>query len=52
MDDLKINVRPKFRLLMMATLLIFLTAYNNFYIEKTGLEFLNYLLHQEKAKLI
>ena len=44
MDDLKINVRPKFRLLMMATFLIFLTIYNNFYIEKTGLQFLNYLL--------
>jgi len=44
MDDLKINVRPKFRLLMMVALLVSLTIYNNFYIEKTGLEFLNYLL--------
>ena len=43
-DDLKINVRPKFRLLMMIILLVFLTIYNNFYIENTGLEFLNYLL--------
>ena len=39
-DDLKINVRPKFRLLMMVVFLFFLTIYNNFYIEKTGLEFL------------
>jgi len=42
--DLKINIRPKFRLLMMIVILVFLTIYNNFYIEKTGLEFLNYLL--------
>lgn len=43
-DDLKINVRPKFRLLMMIVILIFLIIYNDFFIEKTGLEFLNYLL--------
>jgi len=43
-DDLKINIRPKFRLLMMIVILVFLTIYNNFFIERTGLEFLNYLL--------
>ena len=46
-DDLKISVRPKFRLLMMVVFLFFLTIYNNFYIEKTGLEFLNYLLQTD-----
>ena len=46
-DDLKISVRPKFRLLMMVVFSFFLTIYNNFYIEKTGLEFLNYLLQTD-----
>jgi len=43
-DDLKIRIAPKFRLLLMIVFLTILVAYNNFYIEKTGLEFLNYLL--------
>ena len=44
MDDLKINLRPKLRLILMIILLIFLIKYNNFYIEKTGIKFLNDLL--------
>tara|TARA_Y100000590_G_scaffold377559_1_gene443863 strand:- start:316 stop:1371 length:1056 start_codon:yes stop_codon:yes gene_type:complete len=43
-DDLKINIRPKFRLLAMIVILFFLVIYNNFYIEKSGLSFLNNLL--------
>ena len=44
MDDFKIKIRPKFRLLVMIMLLITLVIYNDFYIEKSGLEFLNHLL--------
>ena len=43
-DDLKINIRPKFRLIIMVSLLVTLILQNELYIEKTGLEFLNYLL--------
>ena len=43
-DDLKTNIRPKFRLIIMVVMLLFLVISNKFYIEKTGLEFLNYLL--------
>ena len=43
-DDLKINIRPKFRLLAMIAMLLFLVIYNNFYIAKSGLSFLNNLL--------
>ena len=43
-DDLKINIRPKFRLIIMASLLVTLILQNELYIEKTGLEFLDYLL--------
>ena len=43
-DDFKIKTRPKFRLLVMIILLITLVIYNDFYIEKSGLEFLNHLL--------
>ena len=44
LDDLKINMSPKLRLGSMAFLLLFLIIKNDFYIERTGLEFLNYLL--------
>ena len=44
MDDLKINIRPKFRLLTMVCFLLILIIYNNFYIEKTGIDFLDDLL--------
>ena len=43
-DDFKINIRPKFRLLVMIVFLITLVSYNDFYIEKSGFEFLNDLL--------
>ena len=43
-DDLHIKIPPKFRLIIMILLLIFLIIYNQFYIEKTGLGFLNNLL--------
>ena len=43
-DDLKINLKPKLRLLLMGSFLIALIINNNFYIEKTGLGFLNNLL--------
>ena len=44
LDDLKIDIRPKFRLLLMATFLIILINLNDLYIDKTGLGFLNNLL--------
>jgi len=40
-DDLKINLRPKMRLGLMILFLVLLINYNNFYIEKTGIEILN-----------
>ena len=43
-DDFKINIRPKFRLLVMIMLLITLVSYNDFYIERSGFGFLNDLL--------
>ena len=43
-DDMKIIIAPKLRLLSMLAILIPLIIFNNFYIEKTGLNFLNNLL--------
>ena len=43
-DDLKANLRPKARLGLMIILLVFLVQYNNFYIENTGIEFVNYFI--------
>ena len=43
-DDLKFYLRPKVRLGLMIFFLIFLVQYNNFYIENTGIGFLNYLI--------
>ena len=40
-DDLKINIKPKIRLTLMIIFLIILVKYNNFYIDKTGINFLN-----------
>ena len=45
-DDLKINIYPKIRLVLMITFLFFLVKYNNFYLENTGIEFLNNLLKE------
>ena len=44
LDDLKLNLRPKFRLIVMIVLLIILIISNNFYVENTGIEFLNKFL--------
>lgn len=43
-DDLKINIAPKFRLLIMIAFLITLVTTNEIYIKKTGLEFLDNLV--------
>ena len=52
LDDFNTNVRPKFRLLIMILFLIILVIKNEFYIEKTGLEFLNNLLEIDIFSLI
>jgi len=41
-DDLKINIKPTIRLAIMIGLLLLLIKYNNFYIEHTGIETLDY----------
>tara|TARA_B110000438_G_scaffold295390_1_gene338320 strand:- start:70 stop:1128 length:1059 start_codon:yes stop_codon:yes gene_type:complete len=43
-DDLKVDIPPKFRLLIMLVLLMTLIIQNDLYIKKTGLEFLNNFL--------
>ena len=43
-DDLKINIAPKFRLLIMISFLTILIISNNFYISKSGFQFLDHLL--------
>jgi len=43
-DDLKLNIRPKFRLILMMISLVFLIINNGFYIENTGIGFLNRFL--------
>ena len=43
-DDLKINILPKFRLLIMIAFLVILVTSNEIYITKTGLKFLNNLV--------
>ena len=44
MEDLKFNLMPKLRLIIMIVFLIILVISNNFYIEDTGIEFLNRFL--------
>jgi len=44
LDDSKIEIRPKFRLLIMILFLLVLIIRNEIYLEKTGFEFLNKLL--------
>ncbi len=41
LDDLKLNLRPKLRLILMIIFLIFLIISNGFYITNTGIGFLN-----------
>ena len=43
-DDINLNIRPKFRLLLMIIILISLIIFNEFYIENTGIDFLNRFL--------
>ena len=52
-DDLKININPKTRLILMIIFLIVLIELNDFYITKTGIDFLNsWLLHSELFSLV
>jgi len=44
LDDLKLNIRPKFRLLLMIVFLIVLIISNEFYVKNTGISFLNRFL--------
>ncbi len=44
LDDLKINLVPKFRLGLMICSLLFLIIFNDLYLKNVGLEFLDYLL--------
>jgi len=44
LDDLKLNIRPKFRLILMIVFLITLVISNKFYLENTGIDFLNRFL--------
>ena len=41
MDDLKLDIQPKIRLILMILFLILLVKFNNFYIYKTGIGILN-----------
>ena len=43
-DDLKLNIQPKFRLFVMIAFLITLVISNKFYIQNTGIGFLNRFL--------
>ena len=44
LDDLKLNIMPKFRLIMMIIFLLALIISNKFYVENTGIDFLNRFL--------
>ena len=48
-DDVKINIRPRIRLILMIVFLIILVKYNNSYIVMTGIEVLNNWLINSKA---
>jgi len=43
-DDLKINIKPKFRLFIMITLLIFLIIYNQISIDRISIQYLDNLM--------
>ena len=47
-DDLKINIKARIRLLLMFIFLIVLIKYNNFYLENTGIDFLNNWIKNSK----
>ena len=44
LDDMKIDIKPKFRLFMMIIFLIFLIIFHEFKIERISLEYLDHLL--------
>ena len=44
LDDLKLSIRPKFRLILMIVFLIALVISNEFYVKNTGISFLNRFL--------
>ena len=44
MDDLKFDLKPKLRLIIMIIFLIILVIFNNFHIKNTGIDFLNRFL--------
>jgi len=48
MDDIKIDIKPTTRLVLMIIFLIILIQYNNFYLDKTGIEFLNNWIENSK----
>ena len=53
LDDLKISIKPNIRLALMIIFLIILVRYNNFYIDKTGIDVLNdWLKNSEIFSLI
>jgi len=47
-DDVKINIKPVTRLALMIVFLIVLVKYNNFYIDRTGIEELNNWIENSK----
>ena len=48
-DDIRINIQPRIRLVLMIIFLIFLIKYNSFYIENTGIEVLNSWLENSEV---
>ena len=46
--DIKIHIKSSVRLVLMILFLLFLIEYNNFYLEKTGIEFLNRWISNHK----
>ena len=47
-DDIKVNISAKIRLVIMILFLVILTKYNNFYLEKVGIEILDSWLKNYK----
>ena len=41
LDDIQIDIKPRIRLIFMIVILLILTKYSNFYIDRTGIEFLD-----------
>tara|TARA_B100001765_G_scaffold205798_1_gene162507 strand:- start:80 stop:1141 length:1062 start_codon:yes stop_codon:yes gene_type:complete len=48
MADIKIDIKPRTRLVLMIVFLIILIKYNNFSLDKTGIEFLNNWIENSK----